>query len=117
MAQILEFYAKNVKGLHEVTVRPTGPVIEVCGENESGKSSLIDSIMWAIKGARSIQSKPIRKGEDKAIIELDLGPVQIKRTFSDRGPDMKPASSLVVRNADGGIYKSPHACSTTWSAP
>ena len=104
---IVELYVKNVKGTREITVRPTGPVVEVCGENEAGKSSLMDAIWWGVAGARNIQAKPIRDGETEAIIKLDLGPVTVKRIFSDRGPGERPVSRVEVRNADGGLYKSP----------
>ena len=104
---IVELCVENVKGIQEATIRPTGPVIEVCGENEAGKTTLVDSILWAVRGARSIQTKPIRKGEHEATIKVDLGLLNIQRTFKDRGPDRKPSTKVAVRNAEGGVYQSP----------
>ena len=60
--QIVELRAENVKRLSAVTIRPTGPVVEITGKNEAGKSSVLDSIWMALGGAevpvQAIQALP-----------------------------------------------------------
>lgn len=73
--RIIKLTAENVKRLKVVDITPKGDVVEITGPNESGKTSVLDSIWWAIAGERVIQSEPIRQGEEEARIRLDLGDI------------------------------------------
>lgn len=70
--KIIELRAENVKRLIAVHITPEGSVITVGGKNGAGKSSLLDSIVYALAGAGSLPGKPVRKGEENAEIELTL---------------------------------------------
>lgn len=100
---IVELRVENVKRLRSVEVRPDGAngLVVVGGRNAQGKSSLLDSIEWAIGGGKGIAEEPIRKGERTARIVADLGDLVVERTFTKKG------SELVVKNADGVPQKSP----------
>ena len=99
--KIIELRAENVKRLRAVRIRPTGPVVQLTGANEQGKSSVLDCIWWALEGAKHIQAMPIRKGATRAHIRLDLGELVVERRFSAAG------TTLVVENAEGARYKAP----------
>lgn len=99
--KILELRAENVKRLSVVQITPSGNLVQITGRNGSGKSSVLDSIMWALEGAAGIQSQPIRKGETFASIRLDLGDLVVYRRFTESG------STLTVENRDGLRYKKP----------
>ena len=101
--KIVELQAENVKHLKVVNIKPDGSVVVIGGDNEAGKSSVLDSIMYALGGQSTIPIKPIRNGQKKAQITLDLGDIEVVRTFTAKG------SKLVVKNKDGVTYGSPQA--------
>lgn len=96
--QIVRLEAENVKRLHAVAIDADGSVV-VGGDNEQGKSSVLDAIMYALAGGRSIPARPVHDGADGARVEvtLDNGMV-IRREW--KGADDK-AGRLVVTTADG----------------
>jgi DNA repair exonuclease SbcCD ATPase subunit len=99
--KIVKLIAENVKKVRAVEITPTGELVEITGKNGAGKTSVLDSIMWAVAGAKHIQAVPIRQGADKARIRLDLGEIVVERRFSKTG------STLTVESADGARYTSP----------
>lgn len=101
--KILKLTAENVKKLSVVEITPgdKGLVI-VAGKNGAGKSSVLDSIMYALGGKETMPSKPVRRGEDKAKIELDLGDYSVVRTITPTG-----GGSLTVRNKDNQRLDTP----------
>jgi hypothetical protein len=104
--KIVKFEAENVKKLRAVSITPTGALVEIRGRNGQGKTSILDSIWWAIGGLGNVQAEPIRKGEDKARIRLDLGEVIVTRNFSKRD-DGSTASTITVESADGARWPQP----------
>lgn len=98
---IVSLTAENVKRLVAVHIVPTGALVEITGRNGSGKSSCLDSIWWALGGAGALQKEPIRKGQDKASIRLDLGDYVVTRKFARISGD-EFTTSLSVENAEGG---------------
>lgn len=99
--KIVQFNADNVKRLRAVEIKPTGEIVTIAGRNGQGKSSILDSIWWALTGTEHIQAQPIRKGENKARIRLDLGELVVERKFTEKG------STLSVENAKGARFPSP----------
>lgn len=101
---ILSLSAENVKRLSVVKVDTNGsPVIVIAGENESGKSSVLDAIAMALGGKDLICAKPIREGQTRAEVRLDLGEYIVTRIFTPTG------GSLVVTNREGLKFPSPQA--------
>lgn len=104
--KIIALQASNIKKLVAVEIRPNGNMVEISGKNGAGKTSILDSLWWAIAGASAIQSQPIRKGASEARIRLDLGEIVVTRTFKRReGTEWTTAVS--VENADGARFPSP----------
>src|SRR5690242_18915275 len=104
--KIVSLQAENVKRLIAVEIRPDGNLVEITGKNGQGKTSVLDSIWWALTGTTHIQAAPIRKGADKARIVLDLGEIIVTRTFS-RKESGGATTSIVVENAEGARFPSP----------
>lgn len=103
--RILRLQAENVKKIKAVEITPTGEVVVVGGRNGQGKTSVLDSILWALGGEKPIQWEPIRAGEAKALIVLDLGDdaglkLQVTRRFTKQ-EDGTFTTSLKVTNEDG----------------
>ncbi len=104
--KIVVLQAENIKKLTAIEIKPDGNLVQITGKNGHGKTSVLDSIWWALAGTKHIQSDPIRKGEDKARIMLDLGEIIVTRTFktSKKGG---VTSSISVENAEGAKFGSP----------
>jgi DNA repair exonuclease SbcCD ATPase subunit len=99
--KILKLTAENIKRLKVVEIKPSGEIVEITGRNAQGKTSVLDSIWWALAGTSHIQTQPIRKGEKKARIRLDLGELIVERRFNEHG------STLFVESVAGARFPSP----------
>ena len=106
--KILELRAENIKKLVAVEIKPDGNIVEITGKNGMGKTSVLDSIWWALAGASNIQATPIRTGAKTAKIRLDLGELIVTRTFRP-GKQGGTTSAMSVTSADGATFKSPQA--------
>ena len=103
--KITKLTAENIKRLVAVEITPDGNIVQVGGDNEAGKSSVLDSIMYLMAGKRAICQKPLRTGADKGkIIANFSNGLVAKRTFTAGG-----GGSISVESADGATYKSPQA--------
>jgi len=99
--KILQLTAENIKKLRAVSITPTGNVVEISGPNGAGKTSVLDSIFYALAGTSGIAKQPIRRGEEKATIRLDLGDLVVRRDFGPTG------TRLVVESTEGARFPSP----------
>lgn len=106
--KIISLTAENLKRLVAVSITPSGNLVEITGKNGQGKTSVLDAIWWALTGTGNVQAQPIRKGEARATIKLDLGEIIVTRTFT-RKDETDYTTSLSVRGADGSSFKSPQA--------
>lgn len=104
--RIVHLYSENVKRLQAVSITPTGNVVEISGANGNGKTSVLDSIFWALAGTTAHQADPIRHGADSALIQLDLGTYKVTRKFH-RQDGGKHTTSLVIESPEGAVFKSP----------
>lgn len=101
--KIVSLKAENIKRLVAVNITPKGDVIKITGKNANGKSSVLDSIWMALGGGDVIPGKPIRDGQEKAVIEVDLGDMKVIRKFTKSG------STLTVEGKDGAVFRSPQS--------
>ena len=102
--KILKLETQNVKCLKAVEIVPQGNTVVIGGNNGHGKSSVLDSILYALQGKGAVCDEPIRKGEKKAKIICTLDDLKITRTFTTKG-----GGELTVENADGAPMKSPQS--------
>lgn len=101
--KIVALEAENVKHLKVVNIKPDGSLVVIGGDNAAGKSCVLDSIEYALGGASAVPTKPIRSGQKKARIVLDLGDIEVTRTFTKKG------TNLTVKNKKGKTFTSPQA--------
>lgn len=103
--KIIKLQAENVKRLRAIEITPDGSTVVIAGRNGQGKTSVLDSIWFALGGGNAARdtSRPIRDGEDHASVRLDLGSIVVTRTWSPNG------SKLTVDSPDGARYRSPQA--------
>ena len=80
--KIVKLTSKNVLRLNAVEITPDGNLIVVGGENEQGKTSVLDSIVLALGGRAAKHTEPLRKGTKKgsSVVELDNG-LTVTRTL------------------------------------
>lgn len=102
--KIIALQAENIKKLVAVEIKPDGNMVQITGRNGQGKTSILDSIWWALAGVNVIQDDPIRHGQTQARIRLDLGEIVVTRTFKQGKP-----SAITVENAEGSKFPSPQA--------
>lgn len=102
--KILRLEAENVKRLRVVEITPEGDVVVIGGDNANGKTSVLDAICMALGGAGEIPKEPVRRGEKKARVTVDLGDIKVTRMMNSNG-----STSLTVTNKEGAVYKSPQA--------
>ena len=79
--KILKLTAENFKKLSAVEITPDGNVVVISGKNGAGKSSVLDSIEAALCGGRSLPKQPIKTGEVRAKVSVDMGPYRVTRKF------------------------------------
>ncbi len=102
--KIIKLAAENIKRLKAVEIVPEGNMVKITGRNEAGKSSVLDSILFALAGTKTIPEQPIRQGQSKASIRLELDDdLIVTRTFTPQN------SYLKVENKQGATIKSPQA--------
>lgn len=97
---ITQLEIENVKRVSAVTITPDGNAVVIGGKNGAGKSSVLDAIMYALAGGKSLPTVPIRNGEKSGRVEVTLSadgdkpPLKVTRVFSEKG------SRLEVRYDD-----------------
>lgn len=101
--KIIELQAANIKRLKAVDITPDGTIQVIGGRNAQGKSSVLDAIWLALGGGRAAKETtlPIRDGESKASVTLDLGDLVVARSWTLKGTTLK------VTAKDGAVYGSP----------
>jgi hypothetical protein len=101
---IVKLSAENILRLSAVSITPEGsPVVVIAGDNEAGKSSVLAAIEIALGGEKRIPLEPVRRGQAKAKVVLDLGDIIVTRTFAPKGTTLK------VTNRAGAPFNSPQS--------
>ena len=99
--KIINLQAENFKKLKAVEIIPQGNIVEITGKCEQGKTTVLDAIKAALCGEKF--DEPVRAGQEKGKITVDLGDKIVTRTFTASG------GSLKVESKDGAKYPSPQA--------
>jgi len=100
--QIVQLEAENVKRLRAVEVTPEGALVVVGGRNGQGKTSLLDSIAYALGGKDLVCERPLREGAEAGHVTVDLGELVVRRDFGPGG-----TQRLTVSNREGARFPSP----------
>lgn len=103
--RIIRLEAQNVMRLQAVDITPAQFMVKVTGENESGKSSLLNAIFFALAGKSNHPGRPVRDGAERAEVRLTLGEREAERIVTVRFNPSGP--SLSVESLDGAVFKRP----------
>lgn len=107
--RIVQLHAENFKRLGVVEINPDGNLVTIGGKNGHGKSSVLDAIYVALRGRAVAPPQPIRKGEERCTIRLDMGDIIVTRKFHQKEGG-EYTDTLKVENAEGLTYtKQPQA--------
>jgi len=87
--KIISLKAENVKRLKAVDITPSGAIVEIAGKNAQGKTSILDCITMAFLGKKYFPDNPIRSGQKKGSIDIDLGEFKIKVSLTQKGQALK----------------------------
>ena len=105
--KIISLQAENFKRLKAIDITPEGNTVVIAGRNGQGKTSVLDAIWLALGGGGAAKEsetiRPIRAGENRASVTVDLGDIKVTRSWSEKG------STLKVEGRDGAVFKSPQA--------
>lgn len=101
--RIVGLKSENIKRIVAVDIRPKADVIQITGANGAGKSSVLDSIAYALGGKELIPAEPIRHGETEAEVTVDLGEIIVRRRWTPK------SSYLEVTGKDGVRLGSPQS--------
>ncbi len=105
--KILQLRAENVKRLGVVEITPDGNVVVIGGQNGAGKSSVLDSIWYALGGKAAAPSDPIRHGKETAEVAVTIGngetTLHVTRKWTEKG------STLKVKTNEGAPLGSPQS--------
>ncbi len=71
--KITKLFIQNVKRIKVVEITPKDNVITLTGKNKQGKTSILDSIVYMLGGKNLIGDKPVREGEETAIVKARIG--------------------------------------------
>jgi len=104
--KILHLSANNFLKLVAVEITPDSNLVKITGKNAQGKTSVLNAIWAAFAGKEVCPSVPIRRGEERATIRLDLGELIVTRTFK-RAEGNDYTTAITVENAEGARYPSP----------
>jgi len=99
--KIVRLTIENFLRLNVVEIEPTTNTVIIKGKNAQGKTSILEALFCALGGTRVQPKEPIRRGQKKARVELDLGEILVTRTWSGKG------SYLRIENKKGEVQKSP----------
>lgn len=101
--RVIELKAENVKRLRAIEITPDQHVQIIGGRNAQGKTSVLDSIWLALGGGTASKSivRPIRDGEKKASVRLDLGDLVVTRSWTG------DKTALKVESKEGASFSSP----------
>ena len=77
--KIIKLQVENIKKIKAARIQPNGNTVVISGKNKSGKTSLIDSIWYALGGAKDVPDHVVREGQDNGKIEVDLNGIKVTR--------------------------------------
>lgn len=100
---IVRLTVSNLLRIKAAEVTPDGALVVVAGQNDNGKSSLLNSIAMALSG-KDIPAMPIRQGATSGYVILETADIVVTKTFKLSG-----APVLEVRDKDGAKLTSPQS--------
>lgn len=104
--KVIQLHAENFKRLGVVDITPGEGIVKIGGKNGHGKSSVLDAVYVALKGRAVAPPMPIREGQEKCTIRLDLGELIVTRNFHEK-EGRTYTDTLKVEDSEGRRYGEP----------
>lgn len=90
--KVVSLAIENVMKISAAFIEPHSDVVVLQGNNQAGKTSVLNSIVYAFSGDRALPEAPIKKGNKRAeiVVKVDgdkalgIGPFTITRSFTDK---------------------------------
>ncbi|MCJ7497780.1 MAG: AAA family ATPase [candidate division Zixibacteria bacterium] len=101
--RIIRLRVNNVLNLKAIDIRPDKHINKVSGKNAAGKSNLLETIRFSLLGKRFMPRKPIRKGETKGDVCVELDDYIINVKITPNG------EYWLVTDKEGNPVKSPQS--------
>lgn len=99
--KITRVKAVNFEGIVNIDTLLGKNVNKITGRNGAGKSSFRDSIIATLCGAKYTPDVPIRTGQNKAEVTVDMGEYIVKGTYTKAG------RKIEVLSPDGAKFSRP----------
>lgn len=101
--KIVQLTIENIMKIKAAFIKPSDNVVLIQGDNEAGKSSILDAIIMAFKGDRALPEMPIKKGAKKGeiVVQIDgneqIPPFTITRTITTKNAYIKIEPTEALR--------------------
>ncbi len=105
--RIIELRVQNIMRCVAVSVRPDGALIQITGKNKAGKSSYLDSMLFALSGKRHRPPAPLREGAEVGEVFIDLGTDLGSKYLVTWRCYLNGKEELFVTSPEGAKYGSP----------
>ena len=103
---IKQLKIENFLRINVVDITPDGNIVYITGQNGEGKTSVLNGLWAGLANPRFSEfPKPVKDGEEKAVITIDLNKYLITRTFTEK--DGVTKTTLKVEGAEGAQFLSP----------
>lgn len=109
MTKIVQLSVENVKRIQAVNITPDGSLVVIGGKHGNGKSSVLDSIMYALGGTDVLPPVPLRNGTNKGHVTVNLGDIVVTRKFTRKKDSDEINTTLEIKRANGDKVSSPQA--------
>ncbi len=97
--KLITLSIKNVRSIRAAEFNfEDKTLVEIRGKNGAGKSTVIDSILFLLKGSRDIPAGVVTNGEERGVIVGIVGEYTIRRVISADG-----ASTLAIEGPTGKV--------------
>ena len=100
--KILELNIRNLRKIEAIDINPASNMIKIEGKNNQGKTTILDSILFALGGGK-VPGGVIKDGESKSIITVKFGDYIVKKTITD------VSTYLTVETISGMKPKNPQS--------
>jgi DNA repair ATPase RecN len=98
----VEIWVENIKRIRAVRLHLKPGLNVIGGDNEQGKTSLLDSLEMLLLGAKAFPDQPVTKGKKKGLVGGDFGELTIERTIR-----ANRSHTLEIKLADGAKVEGP----------
>jgi hypothetical protein len=107
--QIAVVDVRNIKGVKEIRITPDADaeLLFLAGDNEAGKTSVLDAILEALGGKGAGSKVPLRRGEESGEITVELKGDDGERYEVTR--KITETNSTLEIRGPGGVIRSPQA--------